>query len=220
MSGRRLADRAARRPASLGLLNAHNGAGSQLTQCRTYGQPPGGAPGTAGRSLDRAAAAAEPLPAAAHAAPLLHGAGRRAAGAQHAHCRPYSQVPAEYKGLYTGKVAVPKPRPAAPAAELSAAAEAPPGAPEPARPHAPLTAAEQKASAEAGSAGAAAGSPLRAWQVSRPERVGSLACCGEVEQALAVLCLRHRPEGTRASCKLASAQRVRQPWAGDSQASV
>jgi len=221
MSGRRLAAVAARRRASLGLLNARNGAGSQLMQCRAYGQPLGGAPGTAGQCLDRAAAAAESLPAAAHAAPLLHGAGRRAAGAQHAHCRPYSQVPAEYKGLYTGKVAVPKPRPAAPAAELSAAAEAPPGAPEPARPHAPLTAAEQKASAEAGSAGPAAGSPLRAWQVSRNS--GAFRFLGlsrRLEQALVVLCLRHRPEGTKLSCKLASAQRVRQCWAGDSQASV
>ena len=206
MCGRRLADLAARLRASLGLLNARNGAGSQLTQCRAYGQPPGGGPGTAGRCLDWASAAAKPLPAAAHAAPLLRGAGRRAAGAQHAHCRPYSQLPSEYQGLYTGKAAVPKPRPAAPAAELSAAAEAPPGAPEAARPHAPLTAAEQKASAEAGSAGAAAGSPVRACWVSRPECAGFLARRGDWSRRLPwCACGRGlRPPGCHASLQACS----------------
>lgn len=75
-------------------------------------------------------------------------------------CRTYAQqrLPAEYQGLYTGKAAVPKPRPAAqkaPESSVAAAAQpaaAQPAAAQPAQQSRGLTAAEQKASAEAGEA--------------------------------------------------------------------
>ena len=102
-----------------------------------------------------------------HAALAAHEARQCSNGAHAAaclvQCRTYAQqrLPAEYQGLYTGKAAVPKPRPAAQKApESSAAAAAQPAAAQGAQP-APvqgvqpsrgLTAAEQKASAEAGEA--------------------------------------------------------------------
>ena len=85
---------------------------------------------------------------------------RQCSGGAHAaacltQCRAYAQqrLPAEYQGLYSGKAAVPKPRPAAHTAlQSSAAAAAQPAAAEGAQPSRELTAAEQKASAEAGEA--------------------------------------------------------------------
>ena len=94
-----------------------------------------------------------------HAALAAHEARQCSDGAHAAaclvQCRTYAQqrLPAEYQGLYTGKAAVPKPRPAAQKApESSATAAAQPAAAQGVQPSRGLTAAEQKASAEAGEA--------------------------------------------------------------------